>query len=440
MATAFGYDAFISYSPGHDRELGRALQIRLERFAKPWYRMRALRIFLDTANLSANPALWPSIEDALGSSRWFILLASADAARSAWVNREVQWWLEHRGPDQLLVVGTSPGLAWDERARDWAADAPVPPALRRTFTEEPLWVDLSDLPSDGQKPLIPDDRVAAVASPIRGVPKDQLVGEYLRLQRQAIRLAVAALAVLVMLAVVAVVAALLALGRSKPVASSTLLLYSAIGLAFVFVISLVPVIWYQVRRRWLQVSVGGVKIRLSQKEAAQLPKDAQDLDKFAAASGLTAEDFRLVEYKTKRDEAEKELGPYLPANVRGAKRLINHERLYVEIAEARGIFGGNPELTYRHLAKWILIIEHWPRLGAALTRDPDKMEALESCTDIETLQQRLSPIDPNSRATDELLSVLSKAVPLSPILGRLVRFEPSGTSFSGAHIDDAIPL
>ena len=80
MAAVSGYDGFISYSHKHDAVLGPALQTNLERFAKPWYKIRALRIFLDTADLSANPALWPSIEDGLSSSQWFILLASADAA------------------------------------------------------------------------------------------------------------------------------------------------------------------------------------------------------------------------------------------------------------------------------------------------------------------------------------------------------------------------
>lgn len=115
MAAVADYNGFISYSHKHDAALGLALKTGLERFAKPWYRMRAVRIFLDTSDLSANPALWPSIEAGLSSASWFILLASADAAESRWVNREVQWWLDHRSPDRLLVVGTSPGLKWDEQ-------------------------------------------------------------------------------------------------------------------------------------------------------------------------------------------------------------------------------------------------------------------------------------------------------------------------------------
>jgi hypothetical protein len=56
MATASGYDGFLSYSHEHDAVLGPTLQAELERFAKPWYRIRALRIFRDTVSLAANPA------------------------------------------------------------------------------------------------------------------------------------------------------------------------------------------------------------------------------------------------------------------------------------------------------------------------------------------------------------------------------------------------
>jgi hypothetical protein len=143
---------------------------------------------------------------------------------------------------------------------------------------------------------------------------------------------------------------------------------------------------------------------------------------------LAAEDLRLREYRTKRDDAEREILRYLPANPRGAKRLINHERLYIQIAEDRDIFGGNPELTYRHLAKWVLIIEHWPRLGAILNQDPEKIKILENCANVEDLRHELGLIDPNIIASDEMFSVLAEAIPLSPVIGRLVRFEPSAIS------------
>jgi hypothetical protein len=60
-----GYDAFISYSRAASGHLAHDLQRALSRFAKPWYRRRALRVFRDDANLSANAGLWTSIERSL---------------------------------------------------------------------------------------------------------------------------------------------------------------------------------------------------------------------------------------------------------------------------------------------------------------------------------------------------------------------------------------
>jgi WD40 repeat protein len=218
MATASGFDAFISYSHRHDLALGPALQTGLERFVKPWYRPRTLRIFRDAANLSAGAALWSSIEDALGSSRWFILLASPESARSEWVNREVRWWLDHHGIERLLLVATASGLVWDERARDWADDAPVPPALHGAFSSEPRWVDLTEVPRHRRVPVIPAELLAEVAAPIRGVPKDTLFGDYLGKHKRVIRLAWAAIAFLLALTVsLAVVAAVAVRARQQAI-------------------------------------------------------------------------------------------------------------------------------------------------------------------------------------------------------------------------------
>jgi WD40 repeat protein len=210
MPPVAGYDAFISYSYSQDKILGPRLQSGLQRFAKPWYRLRALRVFCDTANLAASPGLWASIEEALSVSRWFVLLASADAAQSYWVNREVEWWRKHRSPDQLLVVATSPNLAWDKQKQDWADDAPVPPALRGAFSSEPLWVNLSDMDPD-TRGAVPPERLAALAAPLRGIPMDTLIGDHLREHRRARRLARGAVTLLAALAVVAALATAVAI-------------------------------------------------------------------------------------------------------------------------------------------------------------------------------------------------------------------------------------
>src|SRR4051794_23891843 len=69
------YSAFISYSHAADTILAAALQLALHRFAKPWYKLRALHVFRDQSNLAVNPGLWSSITDALDTSSFFVLLA-----------------------------------------------------------------------------------------------------------------------------------------------------------------------------------------------------------------------------------------------------------------------------------------------------------------------------------------------------------------------------
>src|SRR5437588_9259002 len=138
------YDAFISYSHAKDKPIAASLQSVVQKLGKPWYRRRALRVFRDDTSLSAAPELWPAIEQALAQSRFLILLASPEAAASQWVNREVAYWLEHKGIDTLLIAVTQGELAWDDAVGDFGSRPamPLPSALTRRFASEPKWVDL----------------------------------------------------------------------------------------------------------------------------------------------------------------------------------------------------------------------------------------------------------------------------------------------------------
>jgi MTH538 TIR-like domain (DUF1863) len=140
-----GYDAFISYSHRLDATIAARLQSELQRFAKPWYRMRALHVFRDQTSLAASPHLWTTIEQALADSRWLILMASPESAGSPWVGREIAWWRAHRPISHLLVAVTAGDLAWDERASDldWAVTTALSKeALGHAFQQDPRWVDL----------------------------------------------------------------------------------------------------------------------------------------------------------------------------------------------------------------------------------------------------------------------------------------------------------
>jgi hypothetical protein len=201
-----GYDVFISYSHALDGALAPALQAGLERFAKPWYRMRALRVFRDTTSLSASPDLWSSIEAALASSAWLVVMASPEAARSVWVDREVGWWLANKSPRRVLVVLTEGEFTWDDGREGNGACAALPPALRGAFVETPRWVDLRRLrnvrPVDQANPQL-RECVADLAAAVRQMDKDMLFGEHVRQHRRTMRLARGALSALVALLVMA---------------------------------------------------------------------------------------------------------------------------------------------------------------------------------------------------------------------------------------------
>ena len=202
MADSFSYDGFISYSHAADGLLAPRLQAGLQRFAKPWWKRRALRLFRDESSLSANPHLWSSITEALDQSGWFVLLLSPAAAGSEWVGQEIEYWTSHRDPSRILPVVTDGEFGWSD---GYVVGDAVPAALRGVFSEEPRWLDLRWAKDEDQLDLQDPrfaDAVADIGSALRGVPKDELASEEVRQHRRTVRtawvggVALAALAVL----------------------------------------------------------------------------------------------------------------------------------------------------------------------------------------------------------------------------------------------------
>jgi len=216
------YDGFISYAHAADGALAPQLQAGLQRFAKPWWRRRALRVFRDESGLSANPHLWSAITAALDSSAWLVLLLSPDAARSDWVGREITHWLQTRPADRILPVLTEGDLAWDQTRNDFdpTASTAIPPALFGVFDGEPRWVDLRWAHSSDQVDLgNPRFRaaVADIASPLHGIAKDDLESEEVRQHRRTRRTAWVAAVALIALALSSLTAGAVAV-RQRSVA------------------------------------------------------------------------------------------------------------------------------------------------------------------------------------------------------------------------------
>lgn len=203
------YHAFISYSHAADGQLAPALQSALHRFAKPWYQLRALRVFRDTSSLSLSPHLWPSIEKALSQSGYFLFLASPESAASPWVQREIAHWMEHADKNRLLIVLTDGTLTWNEQLNefDWPNTSSVPELLRGRFDQEPLYLDLrwakgvTDLSLANPRFR---EAVADIAATLHERPKDEMIGadvQQHRRTRSIIRLVVAGLATLTLASV-----------------------------------------------------------------------------------------------------------------------------------------------------------------------------------------------------------------------------------------------
>src|SRR5215469_7325712 len=203
--TDLRYKAFVSYSHESDAPLAAALQSSLSRFAKPWYRIRTMRVFLDKTSLAANPALWPTIKQALGQSEYFLLLASTKSAKSHWVQQEVQWWLQNRTAEKLVICLTDGVILWDNQAGDfdWNETSAISPNLKGAFSAEPLYADFRAarvVNSYSSSDPVYRDAPLEVAAPLMGQAKDDLDGEDIRIHRKAEHIAWATALVLVLLA------------------------------------------------------------------------------------------------------------------------------------------------------------------------------------------------------------------------------------------------
>src|SRR5271154_3197956 len=109
---ALDYDAFLSYTH-RDRPVVSGIQKGLHHIGRRVGQLRALRVFRDDTNLTANPDLWGKITEALQDSRFMIVVLSPQSAASHWVNEEVKHWLDQRGHEGLMLVLAEGRLAWD---------------------------------------------------------------------------------------------------------------------------------------------------------------------------------------------------------------------------------------------------------------------------------------------------------------------------------------
>ena len=189
----FVFDAFISYSHAADLRLAAALQHGLHRFAKPLFKLRAVRVCRDKTTLAMTPKLWPEIERKLRDSRFFILMADPLSKESEWVQKELNCWLKLGRADKMLIVWTGGNLAWNKVTRDfdWEQTTALAPLLTGAFDgDEPLYLDLrwarTEVDLSRKNPKFAS-ALARLSAAIRERDLDEIFGEDVREQRRSLR-------------------------------------------------------------------------------------------------------------------------------------------------------------------------------------------------------------------------------------------------------------
>lgn len=184
------YKAFISYSHAADGLLAPALQSGLQRIAKPFYRLRAMRIFRDETSLHVTPKLWPTIQRAIGASEHFILMASPKAAASEWVRDEIDEWLrlQSGSTDKFYIVLTEGEIVWSDSSKDfdWEKTTALPRNLEGAFKAEPFFLDFRWARGTEHLSLRNPQFLRAIgklAAALRDEELDTLIGEDVRQHR-----------------------------------------------------------------------------------------------------------------------------------------------------------------------------------------------------------------------------------------------------------------
>lgn len=212
------YDAFLSYSHA-DRAVAAGIQKGLHRIGRRMGRLHALRVFRDATDLTASPDLWGKVAEAMDQARYCIVVLSPHSAVSEWVDREIEYWLRTRGPEQLLFVVAGGKVKWDRHTQRFDPErstVALPVSTRPgVLPTEPLYVDVTeDAPWDPRAPLL-REKLTDLAAPIHGKPKYELAGEDLREHRRFRRVRRTAVVSLVLLTILALAAAYIAVDRQR---------------------------------------------------------------------------------------------------------------------------------------------------------------------------------------------------------------------------------
>ncbi len=187
------YDAFISYRHGElDGLVAEKLHKMLETYripgaiAKKVGKKKLARVFRDREELPTSSNLSDSINEALETSAFLLLICSRRTCASQWVMREVERFGELHGKDRIITL-----------LIDGEPDESFPPGLRErqidgeTVFVEPLAADIRAETWKESLKLLKEEKLRLLA-PVLGCAFDDLRRRHLRRRVQKIACAVGA--------------------------------------------------------------------------------------------------------------------------------------------------------------------------------------------------------------------------------------------------------
>lgn len=135
----FEYNAFISYN-GKTGEIAKTLFLELSKLKLPQKAAKRtrLKIFWDKGAIRTGDELSETISKAIHNSEFFILIASKSAAKSKWVAKEVELWLEKEKDASEILFVIADGIAvWDQENGDfnWKVTDCIPRLLEKKCSD-----------------------------------------------------------------------------------------------------------------------------------------------------------------------------------------------------------------------------------------------------------------------------------------------------------------
>lgn len=177
------YSAFISYSSSTNKSFTESLHKSVEKYSKKWYQSRNIRVFIDKTSLPASGDLWEEIIPYLQESNYLIYLASPEASKSLWVNKEIEWWLSNKKKANIIIILVDGELAWNHAKGNFDSieNNALPVSLVDYYQSVPLYLDLRGYNKEKfKKDKSYNVQIAALVSKITGVSKDDLVGHHVK--------------------------------------------------------------------------------------------------------------------------------------------------------------------------------------------------------------------------------------------------------------------